>query len=269
MTLAEICVKRPIFAMMLIGFLLVLGIFSFRDLGVDLFPRTDPATVTVVVNLPGALPEEINTQVVLPLEDAVSSVAGLDEMSVVLVEGSARITCQFLLERDTEAAAQDIREKVAGAIHNLPPNILPPIIQKVDPDSDPVISIVLASDRRLREMTELADKRVKRVLETVEGVGEVSIVGGHPRAIRVFADATKLNAYGITINRFEQAIKAENADIPGGTIVQGEAQSGVRSLGRLTSVDEFSQIIVANVNGAPIRVSDLGRVEDGVPEPMS
>src|ERR1700675_603668 len=120
MRIAEVCVKRPIFAMMLIGFLLVLGIFSFRDLGVDLFPRTDPATVTVVVGLPDALPDEINTQVVLPLEDAISSVSGLDEMSVQIVEGSARITCVFLLERDTESAAQDIREKVSGAVRNLP-----------------------------------------------------------------------------------------------------------------------------------------------------
>ena len=267
MTLAEVCVKRPIFAMMLIGFLLVLGIFSFRDLGVDLFPRTDPATVTVTVSLPGALPEEIATQVVLPLEDAISSVAGLDELSAQISEGSVRLNCQFLLERDTEAAAQDIREKVAAAIHNLPPNILPPLIQKVDPDADPVISLVVASDKSLREITEIADKNVKRILETVDGVGEVDIVGGHPRQIRVYADATKLNAYGITISQFERAIQDENADIPGGTIVRGNVQAGVRSLGRLNSVDQFGRIIVANVNGSPIRVNDLGRVEDSFPEP--
>jgi hydrophobe/amphiphile efflux-1 (HAE1) family protein len=269
MTIAEICVKRPIFALMLIGFLLVLGIFSFRDLGVDLFPRTDPATVSVIVNLPGALPEEITTQVVLPLEDAISSVSGLDEMTAQIVEGSVRITCVFLLERDTEGAAQDIREKVSGAIHNLPPNVLPPIIQKVDPDSDPVMSIVVASEASLREITEIADKIVARSLETVDGVGEMEIVGGHPRVIRVFADATKLNAYGITIDRLERAIQSENADVPGGTMVRGEVQAGVRSLGRLTSVDQFGQIIVANVNGAPIRVNDLGRVEDGIPEPTT
>src|SRR5215471_14003709 len=175
MTLAELCVKRPVFAVMLISFLVVLGIFSFRDLGVDLFPKADPATVTITIRLPGATSEEVTTQVILPLEEAVSTISGLDELSSTATEGSARITCKFVLEREIESAAQDVREKVAGAIRNLPPNILPPIIQKADPDSDPVLSIVVASDRSLREITELADKRIKRVLETVDNVGEVSI----------------------------------------------------------------------------------------------
>ena len=139
MTLAELCVKRAVFAVMLIAFLVVLGIFSFRDLGVDLFPRADPATVNINIRLPGATPEEMTTQVVLPLEEALSTISGLDELSAQATEGSARITCQFVLERDIESAAQDVREKVAGALRDLPPNILPPIIQKADPDSDPVI----------------------------------------------------------------------------------------------------------------------------------
>src|ERR1700693_4027247 len=112
MTIPEICVKRPVFGAMLVSFLLVLGIFSFRDLGVDLFPKADPATVNVNIRLSGATPEEVNTQVILPLEEAVSSVSGLDELNSQANEGSARITCKFTLERDLESAAQDIREKV-------------------------------------------------------------------------------------------------------------------------------------------------------------
>ena len=115
MTLPEICVKRPVFSVMLIGFLLVLGIFSFRDLGVDLFPKADPATVSVQVKLPGATPEEITTQIILPLEEAISSISGLDELDSSANEGAARLTCQFTLERDVESAAQDVREKVATA----------------------------------------------------------------------------------------------------------------------------------------------------------
>src|SRR6476646_24469 len=111
MTLAELCVKRAVFAVMLIAFLGVLGIFSFRDLGVDLFPRADPATVTINVRLPGATPEEMTTQVVLPLEEALSTVSGLDELTSQSTEGNARITCQFVLEREVESAAQDVREK--------------------------------------------------------------------------------------------------------------------------------------------------------------
>ena len=269
MTLAELCVKRPVFAVMLITFLVVLGIFSFRDLGVDLFPKADPATVTVTVRLPGATSEEVTTQVVLPLEEAISTISGLDELNSSASEGNARITCRFLLERELESAAQDVREKVAGAIRRLPPNILPPIIQKADPDSDPVISLVVAGEKNLRETTEIADKEIKRVLETVDGVGEVSMTGGRERQIRIFADAEKLNAHNLTISQLQRAIQSENVEIPGGRIVRGDSELGVRTLGRIDAVSQFGEIIVANVDGTPIRVSDVGRVEDSFAEPRT
>ena len=269
MTLAEICVKRGVFAVMLTAFLVVLGLFSFRELGVDLFPRADPATVNINIRLPGATPEEVTTQVILPLEQALTTISGLDELTASALEGTARITCQFVLEREIESAAQDVREKVAGALRDLPPNILPPVIQKADPDADPVISIVVASGRSLRETTEIADKQIKRVLETVDGVGEVSLTGARPRQIRILADADKLTAYGVTINQLESAIQNENVEIPGGKIVRGQDELGVRTLGRLDAVAQFSEIIVANVNGTPIRVRELGRVEDSFAEPRS
>src|ERR1044072_2121571 len=261
MSLAELCVKRPVFAVMMITFLVVLGVFSFRDLGVDLFPKADPATVTINVRLPCATSEEVTTQVVLPLEEAVSTISGLDELSAQATEGSARITCKFVLEREIESAAQDVREKVAGAIRALPQNILPPIIQKADPDSDPVISMVVAGDKSLRETTEIADKQIKRVLETVDGVGEVGLTGARERQIRVFADAEKLNAYGITISQVQRAIQNENVEIPGGRIIRGESEMGVRTLGRIDAINQFGDVIVSNVSGTPITVSDLGRVE--------
>ena len=263
MTVAELCVKRPVFAVMLISFLLVLGIFSFRDLGVDLFPKTDPATVTINVQLPGATAEEVMTQIILPIEEAVSSVAGLDELTSEADEGAAQLTCKFVLERDTESAAQDIREKVAAAIKQLPRNMLPPTIAKDDPDSDPMLSLVIAGRGSLRETTEIADKQIKRALETVNGVGEVALTGGRLRQIRIFADAEKLNAYGITITRLQNAIKRENVEIPGGTIRRNESELGVRTLGRIEASDQFNNVIVANVRGTPIHVKDVGRVEDG------
>ncbi|MGH9851649.1 MAG: efflux RND transporter permease subunit, partial [Blastocatellia bacterium] len=146
MTLAEVCVKRPVFSVMLIGFLVVLGIFSFRELGVDLFPKADPATVFVNVRLPGASPEEMVTQVVLPIEEAVSVISGIDELRVRTLEGMANFTVQFVLERSVEEAAQDVREKVAGAMRRLPPGVLPPVVQKADPDSEPVMSLAISSE---------------------------------------------------------------------------------------------------------------------------
>jgi HAE1 family hydrophobic/amphiphilic exporter-1 len=266
MSIPELCVKRPVFALMLVNFLLVLGMFSFRDLGVDLFPRADPASVTVSVALPGATPEEVNSQVVIPLEEAISSVSGMDELTTQANEGSARITCKFTLERNLDGAAQDIREKVATAMRNLPTNVLPPVITKVDPDQAPVYSLLVAGGGSLRETTEIADKQVRRALETVDGVGAVVLTGGRLRQIRIFADAEKLNAHGITISQFEQAIQNENVEVPGGTVRRGDSELGVRTLGRMETPDKFNDIIVANVNGAPIRIRDLGHVEDSYPE---
>jgi HAE1 family hydrophobic/amphiphilic exporter-1 len=269
MTLAELCVRRGVFAVMLVAFLVVLGIFSFRELGVDLFPKADPATVSIEVSLPGATPEEVTTQVILPLEEALSAISGLDELTSTAMEGTARIRCQFVLEREIESAAQDVREKVAGALRDLPPNVLPPVIEKADPDSDPVLSLVVAGDRSLRETTEIADKRVRRVLETVDGVGGVDLTGARLRQIRVFVDADKLAAYRLSVVDVQHAIQNENVEVPGGVIVRGEGELGVRTLGRLDAVSQFGDVIVSNVGGTPVRVSDLGRVEDSFAEPRS
>jgi len=269
MTLAELCVRRPVFAVMLVSFVVVLGLFSFRDLGVDLFPRADPATVDVTIRLPGATPEEVTTQVIMPVEDVLSTLAGLDELVGRASEGQARITARFVLERGIEEAAQDVREKVAGALRSLPPNILPPVIQKADPDADPVISVAVASPRSLRETSEIADKRIRRALETVDGVGQVSLTGARERQVRVFLDADRLEAHGLTIHDVQRAIQGENVEIPGGRIVRGANELGVRTLGRVDAVAQFGEIIVSNRQGTPVRVRDLGRVEDTYAEPRT
>jgi len=268
-TISELSVRRPVFALMLISFLVVLGLFSFRDLGVDLFPRADPATVSVSVTVPGASAEEMTTQVILPLEEAVNTISGLDTVNSQASEGNARITCQFVLEREIEGAAQDVREKVAGALKNLPPNTLPPVIQKADPDAESILSMIVGSDKSLRETTEIADKQIRRVLETVDGVGSVTLTGSRPRQIRIFADAEKMNAYGITITQLQQAIQRENVEVPGGSIVRGMNEVSVRTLGRVDAPSQFGDIIVANTNGSPIRVNDIGIVEDSFAEPTS
>jgi len=266
MKLADICVKRPVFAVMLIAFLVTLGLFSYRTLGVDLFPRADPATVYVGVELRGASPEEMTTSVVLPLEDAISSVSGLDEMSVYTTEGQARIICTFVLERDIEGAAQDVREKVAGAINHLPPNILPPVIRKVDPDSDPILAVLVSGPMSRRELTEIADKQVRRAIQTVDGVGEVDLTGGQARQIRIFLDAERLTAHNLTVVDVRDAVQRENIEAPGGHLIRGPQELGLRTLGRVGSAEQFADIIVATRRGTPIRTRDVGRVEDGAEE---
>src|SRR3990167_4167914 len=233
MTISEVCVKRPVFAVMLICFLVVLGVFSFRDLGVDLFPKADFPAVFVQVRLPGASPEEVLTQVVLPLENAMSTISGVDEMNSNSQVGSGRVSMRFVLERNVEDAAQDVREKVARAQRNFPPNAETPIVQKADPDSDPILTMVVGGGASLRETTEIVDKVIRPAIETVDGVGEVTISGERRRQLRIFLDAEELNAYGITVNQFRGAIQAENVEIPGGDINRGASRFGVRTLGRI------------------------------------
>src|SRR6266550_2532744 len=266
MKIADVCVERPVFAVMLIAFLVTLGIFSFRSLGVDLFPRADPATVNVNVSLPGASPDEMTSSVVLPLEDAISSVSGLDEMMSRASEGSASITSTFKLERDIEGATQDIREKVAGALRNLPPNILPPVIAKVDPDSDPILTVVVSGQMERRELTEIADKIVRRGIQTIDGVGEVNLIGGQSRQVRVLIDAQRLTAHGLTVIQLRDAIVNENVEEPGGRMIHGPEQVDLRTMGRITSAGQFGDIIIAYRGGAPIRVRDVARVEDSAEE---
>ena len=266
MKLAETCVKYPVFTVMLIAFLVTLGAFSYRGLAVDLFPKADPATINVTVSLPGATPEEVVTGVVLPLEDAISSVSGIDEINVYAFEGQAWITCTFVLERDIEGAAQDIREKVAGAMDRLPRDTLPPIITKQDPQSDPILTLLVSGPMSRRELTEIADKQVRRAIQTVDGVGSVDLNGGQLRQIRVLLDAQKLTAHNFTVLDVRDALQRENIEAPGGRMITGPQELGLRTLGRVTSAEQFGEIVIGTRGGTPVRVRDVAQVEDGAQE---
>ena len=268
--LSELCVRRPVFATMLVMSLVVVGIFSFRTLGVDLFPRAEPATVNVSLQLPGASPEEIVTSVLMPMENAISGISGIDQMQSNANSGRGRITVRFVLERDLEDAANAVREKVSGAMRNVPPQVLPPVIQKADPDSAPIMSITLSSSSMsLRTLTEIADKQVKRVLEGVDGVGEVSMNGGLPREVHIVVDIEKLNAHGLSMDQVQDAVQSENIEIPGGTLEQGNWEVGLRTLGRIDATEQFKNIIIKTVGDAPIRLSDVGYAEDAVAKQTS
>ena len=266
MKLAETCVKYPVFTVMLIAFLVTLGAFSYRGLPVDLFPKADPATVNVEVHLPGATPEEVVTGVVLPLEDAISSVSGIDEIDVYAFEGQAWITCTFVLERDIEGAAQDIREKVSGAINRLPRDTLPPVITKQDPQSDPILTLLVSGPMSRRELTEIADKQVRRAIQTVDGVGSVNLNGGQQRQVRVLLDAQRLTEHNFTVLDVRDALQRENIEAPGGRMITGPQELGLRTLGRVTSAEQFGEIVIGTRGGTPVRVRDVAKVEDGAQE---
>jgi HAE1 family hydrophobic/amphiphilic exporter-1 len=255
---------------MMVMSLVVLGIFSFRGLGVDLYPKADPATVSVALNLPGASPDEMSTTVIEPMEQAISGVSGIDEIQARIAEGRGQITVRFVLERDINDAANDVREKVASAIRNMPPALLPPVITKVDPDADPVMTLIVSAEgMSLRTLTELTDKQIARVIQTVNGVGEVSLLGGRAREIHIIVDIEKLNSYGLSMTQVREALIAENVEIPGGTVEQGKGQLLLRTLGRVDASADFNNIVISTSNGTPIRISDIGHAEDTFERPTT
>ncbi|MGH9785467.1 MAG: efflux RND transporter permease subunit, partial [Terriglobia bacterium] len=248
MGLAALCVRRPVFTAMMILALAVLGIISFRELGVDLYPRVEFPTVTITTALPGAGAEEIESEVTKPIEEAVNTIQGIDELRSVSREGVSTVIITFLLERDVDQATQDVRDKVAAILRQLPEGVDPPVIERMDPDAAPVMSISLSGERSLREITEIADKQLKQQLESVRGVGQVALIGGRERAIQVEVDADRLNALGVSITQVAAALRRQNVELPSGRLDQGPREIVVRTLGRIPAAQQFADVIVATRN---------------------
>lgn len=267
--LAEICIKRPVFAAMIILALVVVGANSYFKLGVDRFPTIDVPTIFIRTSLAGASPEEMESTVARPLEEAVNRVEGIEQLRSVSRQGSAFIILTFNLDRDIDTAAQDVRDRLQGALRELPVDMDPPSVNKSDSDSQPVMTISLSSDRSQRELAEIADKRVKVELERSVGVGEVFVNGGPNRAINVWVDADRLAAYRIPITQVRQALVRQNADLPGGNVDAGRRELTLRTMGKIVETNDFNDMVVANINGSPIRIKDIGKVEDGTKEQRS
>ncbi|MFA6034410.1 MAG: efflux RND transporter permease subunit, partial [Myxococcota bacterium] len=265
----SIFIRRPVLASMVTLLLLVLGLFSYRTLGVDLMPKVEIPVVTVTTALRGASPEEIESQVTKPIEEVVNTISGIDELWSYSYEGVSRIVIKFILERPVAEAAQDVRDKVATVLGTLPLNTLPPVISKVDFDAIPVITLTVSGDRGMKEISEIARLNVKERIENVDGVGAVFPVGNWTRAINVVLDPDKLQAYGIPIARVKQALAAQNVEIPSGRVDRGNSELTLRTLARFEKVGEFTNLVVANVNGRQVTLGDIGRVEDTNVEPRS
>ncbi len=267
--LAEVCIRRPVFAAMIVLSLVVVGAASYGRLGVDRFPSVDLPTVSVRTELPGASAEEVETQVTREIEQVVNTVQGIRELRSISGPGQSIVIVEFELRRDIDVAAQDVREKVALAIRNLPRDARTPIIAKFDNDQAPVLTVAMAGNRPLRELTEVADKIVKVQLERAYGVGEVRLVGGLNRAINIWVEADRLAAYQLPITAVREAVVRQNADLPGGNVTAGPREASLRTRGRIADPRAFDDLVVATVNGAPIRVRDIGRAEDGTAEQRS
>lgn len=268
-SIADLCIKRPVFATMINLFLVVLGWFCFRDIGVDQFPNVELPVITVTTTLRGASPEEMETSVTKPVEEIINTIQGIDELASVTTEGVSQITVTFLLDRNRDIAAQDVRDKVNTILARLPPNTDPPIIDKFDLDAVPVVSISVSASRDLKEISYISDKFIKQNLETVKDVGSISMVGARTRAVQVSVDIEKLRAYNLTIGDVRSALARQNLEIPGGRLNQKPRELVVRTLGRMQSVKNFNDLIIANFGGQPIFLKDVAQVSDSVEEPRT
>ena len=260
--LAEICVRRPVFATMLILSLTVVGAFSFSTLGVDLFPKIDLPTITVTVVNPGASPREIETEVTDKVEAAVNTISGIDELRSTSVEGVSQVFITFLLEKNADVAAQEVRDKVNLIFNDLPETAEQPIVQKLDTDAAPVLRIAVSASKSLRDVTYIADNDIKKRIESINGVGNVEIVGGATREIHVWVDPDKMRAYNITVPAVVAAVKAQNLEVPGGRVDEGTRELTVRTMGRIVNPADFNNIAVGQNGSYAVKLSDIGYAAD-------
>jgi hydrophobic/amphiphilic exporter-1 (mainly G- bacteria), HAE1 family len=249
--------------------LVVAGAAAYAQLGVDRFPAVDVPQVRVRTLLPGAAPEEMETEVAQRLEEAVNTVEGLDELRSISGSGSAVIAANFVLERDVDVAAQDVRDRVSGALRDLPPELDPPQVAKFDNESSPVLTVALSADRPLRELTDLAERLVKVQLERARGVGEVRLVGGLERAMNVWLDADRLAALALPVTAVRDAILRQHSQVPGGNVTTPTLEHSLRTLGRLSDPAAFEDLVLATRDRTPVRVRDVGWAEDGTKEQRS
>ncbi len=269
MTISEVCIKRPVFTWVLVAIPVVLGVVSYSRLGVDLFPNVDFPVCSVTTVLNGASVEEMETSVTKPIEDIINTISGIEELRSTTTEGVSIVAVQFQLSKNGDVGTQEVRDKISSILAQLPEGTTTPVVNRFDTDSMPIMTIAVSGRRDFREVTEIARKRLKERLETVDGVGAISLVGGRTRAMSIEVDTDKLAGYGLSIEDVKLALQRQNVEAPGGRVDQGARELVVRTLGRLNSEREFNDLIIKNVGGYPIRVRDVGRAIDDIEEPRT
>src|SRR5687768_7497584 len=267
--LAEICVHRPVFATVIVMFLTVVGGFSFFTLGVDRFPKIELPTISVRTSNPGAAPEEIETEITDVIEGALNTVPGVEEMRSSSQRGSSNVTLTFNLEKDPDVAFQEIQQKLSTVVNRLPETADPPVAQKSDPDSQPILMYTISAPRDVMELSEQVENIIVERLESADGVAEVFMWGARSPQVRVNVNPDRLRAFNIPVTEVSAAIRNQNQEMPGGNIIEGRRTLGVRTMSKLTEVEQFNDIVIATRNGFPIKIKDIGEVVKTGGEPSS
>jgi HAE1 family hydrophobic/amphiphilic exporter-1 len=267
--LATLSIKRPVVAVMMIAALVVFGAVSYPRVGVDMFPNVEFPVVTVLVVFPGSDPETMESKVADPIEEEINTLGGIRQLRSVNLEGVTQVVAMFELEVSADQAVQDIRDRVARIERDLPEGIEPPVVQRLDIGAAPVVTLALAGDMPVQDLTRLADKTVKQRIQRINGVGQVDLVGGREREIQVLVDPVKLAGVGLAITDVAGAIQAQNLEIPAGTVESGSRELTVKTRGEVKSAREIADILLPVTMGAPLRIRDVAQVVDGVEEARS
>ena len=266
MGLADFCIRRPVFAVMLIAGLVGLGLISLGRLGVDLFPRVEYPFIVVSTVLEGATPETVETEVTDELEEKINTISGIKTLRSTSSEGLSQVFLEFEIGEDINIKSQEVRDRISLARGDIPIEAENPVVEKVDPDADPIMSVLVVGNYSIRELTLYADDVVKEALQRIKGVGSVEVVGGRDREVRIWLDIDRLRGYGLSAEQVIAAIKSEHAEIPGGRLEAsgGLSEFTVKTKGEVESVAEFGDLVVAFRDGAPTWLRDVARIEDGM-----
>jgi len=266
MWLSDASIKRPVFATMLVMALVVLGIVSYPSIGVDLFPKVDLPMVNIRTELKGASPEIMDIDVTDKIEESVNTISGIKTITSSSTEGASNITVEFVLEKDIDLAVQDVREKISVIRSKLPNDIDEPIVEKVDPDATPVLWLALHGQRSVRDLSTYADEVLKEQLQRINGVGAIRLYGLRLRQARIWLDNDRLRAYGVTAHDVMKCLQRENVELPGGRIESATKEYTVKIKGEFPTIQGFNEMVVGYHKGTPVRLRDIGRVEDGMEE---
>ena len=267
MWLTQISVRNPVFATMMMASLLVVGLFAYFKLSVEQFPDVEFPIIVVGTAYPGATPESVESEVSRPIEDAVNTISGVRTLTSRSLEGRSTVIIEFELTVDAVAAVQDVREKVAQVTPKFRDEIKTPEITRFSPDSQPIASIAVRTERRdLRELTTLADQVILKRLQTVRGVGQAYIVGGVKRRINILPNPEKMQAYGVGMDQLINVLKTENQQIPLGTLTRPQTEFVVQIEGRVTDPRRLAELVLVRRGGAPVYLGDVAQVEDGTEE---
>ena len=260
--LAAFFIYRPVFTIMISVSLMFLGLMGYKSMGVSMYPSMDiPATVVQTV-LAGASPEEIETSISKYIEEGVNEISGVDEIHSYNMESVSVIFVKFDMDKNPDVGIQEVRDKIEQVKSKFPDGTDPSVVLKLDMDASAILNVVVTGNRDIIELTELAKKKVKEVIENTSGVGSVSIVGGRQREVHVTINPLKLYSLQIPITSVTSALAQQNFEIPGGKVEQNHNSYSLRILGRIPSVDGFKNIFIATKNGVPIKLSDVADVED-------